>query len=489
MHICKLKPPTLLPTLGVLGIERVDKPTSAMPRGGRHRNASAMPVSANRQASVDMNIDGFQKPSVPNGSQMGNFRSPGTNLTSEEHFALTSNVCSASTNAATVLQFCSPIASAPSLGGPDHPTATNPTYGSASARAPNVVRSSGVANKATISQRGHGSGFGSSGVAPVLGTGSEPVASAPLEFPDVDSPELVFRKVKALLNKLTIERFDLISDDIIHWANKSENEKDGRTLIQVIRVVFEHAMDEPAWSEMYARLCRKMMDQISPDVQDEGIIAGGLLFQTYLLNRCKEDFERGWLAKEATAAVAAAKASDSQATKAAHAKKGTEKAELHFDEHYAAQKAKRQCFSLVKFICELFKLQMLTERIMHDCVKKLLGNVKDPEGEEIKSLCQLFKAGWPELGKSQNVNPRVQFMLQDIFELRDRRWVGRNVVAAPVTFAVVYEAAVYRQVRISRGGRRLGGEQDQEQGPDSWAVASGSVAQAPPKLGEVSLVA
>ena len=48
---------------------------------------------------------------------------------------------------------------------------------------------------------------------------------------DQDSPELVERKVKGLLNKLTMEKFSSISDQIIAWANKSEKEKDGRTLI------------------------------------------------------------------------------------------------------------------------------------------------------------------------------------------------------------------------------------------------------------------
>jgi hypothetical protein len=72
---------------------------------------------------------------------------------------------------------------------------------------------------------------------------------------DQDSPDLVECKVKGLLNKPTIEKFTSISDQIIAWANKSEREKDGRTLIQVIRLMFEKATDEATWSEMYARLC------------------------------------------------------------------------------------------------------------------------------------------------------------------------------------------------------------------------------------------
>ena len=55
---------------------------------------------------------------------------------------------------------------------------------------------------------------------------------------------------------------------------------------------------------------------------------------------------------------------------------------LYSDEYYAAQKAKRQGLGLIKFIGELFKLQMFTERIMHECVKKLLGNVDNTEEEK-----------------------------------------------------------------------------------------------------------
>jgi len=257
--------------------------------------------------------------------------------------------------------------------------------------------------------------------------------------PDSDAPEIVERKVKGLLNKLTMERFDSISDQIIAWANKSEKEKDGRTLIQVIKLVFEKATDEATFSEMYARLCRKMMEQISPKVQDDGIknsegkpFAGGNLFRKYLLNRCQEDFERGWVAKETTAAAAATKATADRAVKEANEKsKGGEESELYSDEYYAAAKAKRRGLGLIRFIGELFKLQMLTERIMHECIKKLLGNVENPEEEEIENLCKLlttvgslldthkarahldvYFSRMRELTKNKNVNARMMFMLQ-----------------------------------------------------------------------------
>jgi translation initiation factor 4G len=245
------------------------------------------------------------------------------------------------------------------------------------------------------------------------------------------------QRVHGLLNKLTMKKFDSISDQIIKWVNKSEKENNGRTLIQVVRLVVEKATDEAASSEMYARLCRKMMEQISNKVQDDGIkkpegkpIAGGQLFTKYLLNRCQEDFKRGWFAKEATAAAVAMKAVEDEAVEAANDKQGEAgEVALYSDEYY--QKAKRQGLGLIKFIGELFKVQMITERNMHECVQKLLGNVNQPEEEEIESLCILLTTvgqildtrkahahmdayfqRMRELTKTLNVSPRMQFMLQ-----------------------------------------------------------------------------
>ncbi|KAJ3748602.1 armadillo-type protein [Lentinula detonsa] len=268
-----------------------------------------------------------------------------------------------------------------------------------------------------------------------------------------------------------------------------------------------------------------MMEQISPKVQDDGIknsegkpIAGGQLFRKYLLNRCQVDFERYWVNKEATAAAVATKAIEDQAAKAANASKEEEEIALYSEEYYAAQKAKRQGLGLIKFIGELFKLQMLKERIMHDCVKKLLGNIENPEEEEIESLCKLLTTVGPMLDtakarthmnvyfermkaltKNPNINSRMQFMLQDVIELRERKWQSRNAVPAPTTIAKVHEAlaakkkatadkeAYTRQISMSRGGSRRGGEEriDHQASADRWTV-SGSTPRPPAKVGDLS---
>ena len=238
--------------------------------------------------------------------------------------------------------------------------------------------------------------------------------------------------IRALLNKLTIKRFDSISDQIIQWANKSEKENNSRTLILVTRLVFQRVTDEATWSEMYAKLCHKMQKKISSNIQDDKLknaggkfITGGALFRKYLLNLCQEDFERDWSAKESPAAVAAAKEAFE-----AKGQQAEGKVALYSEEYYAAEKAKRQGLGIVKFLGELFKLQMLTECIMHECIRKFLSNVDDPKEEEIESLCTLlvtvgklldttkarghmdiYFTRMEEITKSASINARMRFML------------------------------------------------------------------------------
>ncbi|KAG8971747.1 hypothetical protein FRC05_010814 [Tulasnella sp. 425] len=193
------------------------------------------------------------------------------------------------------------------------------------------------------------------------------------------SPELVQRKVNVLLNKLTSENFASVSDQIVDWVNRFKDDKNGGSLALIIKLVFEKATDESHWAEMYARLCRRMMEKISPEVQDEKVrniagapIVGGQLFRKFLLNRCQEDFERGW-------SQTLARGSDEK------------EPELGSEEYYAVVKVKRQGIGLVQFIGELYKLHMLTERIIHECIKRLIPLETDnPKEAETETLCKLL---------------------------------------------------------------------------------------------------
>ncbi|KNZ63457.1 hypothetical protein VP01_11411g1, partial [Puccinia sorghi] len=91
--------------------------------------------------------------------------------------------------------------------------------------------------------------------------------------------------------------------------------------------------------------------------------------------RCQEDYELGWSKREDLAAAAAGKAADDAVKQAAN-------------DNFLKSQATGSW--TVWFIGELFKLDMLTEQIMHECIKKLLSNIETPEEEDIESLSRLM---------------------------------------------------------------------------------------------------
>ncbi|KAJ5931630.1 hypothetical protein N7516_006119 [Penicillium verrucosum] len=264
------------------------------------------------------------------------------------------------------------------------------------------------------------------------------------------APDVVQRKVKAALNKMTPENFDRISGQILAIVSQSKDETDGRTLRQVIQLTFEKATDEAHWAPMYAKFCKSMLESMSPEIKDENIrdrngtvVAGGSLFRKYLLNRCQEEFERGW-----------------KTNLPAKPEGTTEEIAMMSDEYYIAAAAKRRGLGLVKFIGELYKLGMLTERIMHECVKKLVDYEGIPDEAEVESLTSLLRTIGASLDASEkgpammdayfarihlmvetpNLPSRLRFMLLDIIDLRSARWNSKDADKGPQTIVEIREA-------------------------------------------------
>ncbi|EKD17875.1 uncharacterized protein L3040_004414 [Drepanopeziza brunnea f. sp. 'multigermtubi'] len=297
-------------------------------------------------------------------------------------------------------------------------------------------------------------------------------------------PDMVQRKVKAALNKMTPEKFDKIADQVLAIAAQSKDEADGRTLRQVIQLTFEKATDEAHWASMYAKFCKRMLETMSPEIKDESIVdkngnivSGGNLFRKYLLNRCQEEFERGWKID-----LPEKPEGDGEEVK-------TEEAAMLSDEYYIAAAAKRRGLGLVQFIGELYKLSMLTERIMHECVKKLVDYTGIPDEAEIESLTKLLKTIGSNLDSTEKGRPmmdvyfqriqtmvdtpelpsRLRFMLMDIIDLRKKRWASKDNNKGPKTLDEVRieaEAAASQKAaeNNARGSQRGGGRMQMGRG-------------------------
>ncbi|KAG8749884.1 hypothetical protein FRC11_010937, partial [Ceratobasidium sp. 423] len=285
-------------------------------------------------------------------------------------------------------------------------------------------------------------------------------------------------KVGALLDRLEAGDFDTASEDIIEWINESGREEGGRTLKQATGLIYRRAVGKPAVSGMYARLCRKMVERISPNVRDETVrdpggqivdTTGGMLFRKYLLRQCHEDFQHDWTTAESEVAPEAYRG------------------------------ARRYNPRPVEFIGELFKLQMLTERIVHECIQKLLSNVVNPEEEEIESLCKLLTTFGQRLDNPKarnhmdiyfermqgiaggsNINSQMRLRLLDVIELRARRWKPRSIVSRPPSAHQGSSRADLGRHVVTLGGPRKGGHRGTNViEPDGWNIPSGGGATLP----------
>ncbi|KAJ3065388.1 hypothetical protein HDU98_011254 [Podochytrium sp. JEL0797] len=271
------------------------------------------------------------------------------------------------------------------------------------------------------------------------------------------------KKVKGYLNKLTIEKFDSISTHFLALPITSPS-----ILRKVIALIFDKALDEHYFQNMYGRLCLRLSNEL-PKIQTWiDMDAKNNIFRRLLLNKCQEEFESSekW-SKEDNAEAE----SRQERLQRLHSMSSEEK-EAYAQDDYARTKLKRRVLGNVTFIGELFKLNMITEKIMHMCVFQLLSEVNNPGEEEVESICKLMKTigerldhekGKPTMDvyfgriRALSVNmvlsSRIRFMLQDLIELRRNRWKGRIEEVGPVTIAQIH-ALAEKKAREEEEGRQ-----------------------------------
>ncbi|XP_068655930.1 eukaryotic translation initiation factor 4G-like [Aristolochia californica] len=263
-----------------------------------------------------------------------------------------------------------------------------------------------------------------------------------------DEEEAKQRRLKAILNKLTPQNFDKLFEQV-----KAVNIDSAVTLTGVISQIFDKALMEPTFCEMYADFCFHLAGEL-PDFNEDN---EKITFKRVLLNKCQEEFERG-------------------EREQAEANRIEEEGEIKQSEEEREVKkvqARRRMLGNIRLIGELYKKTMLTERIMHSCIKKLLGQYQNPDEEDVEALCKLMttigemidhpKAKehmdayfemMSQLSTNQLLSLRVRFMLKDAIELRNNKWHLRRKVEGPKKIEEVHrDAAQERQLQTSRLSR------------------------------------
>lgn len=230
----------------------------------------------------------------------------------------------------------------------------------------------------------------------------------------------IFRKVRGILNKLTPEKFQKLSDDLLKLDLNSSKILNG-----VILLIFDKALDEPKYSSMYAQLCKRIEKELETDIDK----TKSSTFLQILLNVCRDKFENRVQYSEKIINSELALTDDLEEKK---------------------NVAKQKILGNVKFIGELYKLDMLGEPHLHKMLRSLFTNkssaTTEKNSEDMECLAQLIKTCGKnldtELGKqlmdqyfdrmeqysqSSKFPPRIRFLLRDLIELRKNTWTPRKV--------------------------------------------------------------
>ncbi|XP_009619115.1 eukaryotic translation initiation factor 4G-like isoform X1 [Nicotiana tomentosiformis] len=263
-----------------------------------------------------------------------------------------------------------------------------------------------------------------------------------------DEEEAKRRQLKAILNKLTPQNFEKLFEQV-----KEVNIDSANTLAGVISQIFDKALMEPTFCEMYANFCSHLAGELPDFVEDDQKIT----FKRLLLDKCQEEFERG-------------------EREEAEADSMEEDGEMKMSEGKREEKrlqARRRMLGNIRLIGELYKKKMLTERIMHECIQKLLGQYQTPDEEDIEALCKLMSTIGDMIDHSKakdymdayfdmmttmanntDLSSRVRFMLMDIIDLRKNKWQQRRKVEGPKKIEEVRRDAVQeRRAQVTRSTR------------------------------------
>ncbi|KAG2374921.1 hypothetical protein C9374_010295 [Naegleria lovaniensis] len=256
---------------------------------------------------------------------------------------------------------------------------------------------------------------------------------------DKSKEEMIVDEVKFILNRLTPENYDKLKVEFLGACRSKPGDEE--VLNAIIDQIFSYAISLQNFSALYARLCADLSTELKEKIGEENTKQ----FKRLLLNKCQREFEKE---KE-------------EELKNASEKLSPEELE---EKEFLLRKKK---VGNVIFIGELYLQEMLSEKIMHEVIKRLLINpTPHPSSDDIELLCKLlttigkkldhekskkyvnfYFARMETLSQEPTIASRLRFMLRDVIEMRLNDWVARiEKTKATKTRQEAREEAVKQQM-------------------------------------------
>uniref|UniRef100_A0A7S4SH97 MIF4G domain-containing protein n=1 Tax=Alexandrium monilatum TaxID=311494 RepID=A0A7S4SH97_9DINO len=254
-----------------------------------------------------------------------------------------------------------------------------------------------------------------------------------------DDAEVV-RRMKSILNKLTIEKFPVLYQKLLASGIQTAGHAEA-----LIREVFEKATTQHHFVAMYADLCAMLQEHFEKNpVSDDSMFS----FRRLLLNECQASFERN------LAPPAELDKLDAE-----------ERTQVEF-------KYKTRMIGNIRFVGALLTRKMLASKVMFAIIEELLTHTTP---EALESLATLLTVVGPTFDRTEwayhdlfttvfkqvkaisekaSCNPRARCLLKDLLDLRQRGWQDTRPkrCEGPTTLQGVAQQ-VAAEERAAAGGR------------------------------------
>jgi translation initiation factor 4G len=249
---------------------------------------------------------------------------------------------------------------------------------------------------------------------------------------DENTADAVIHKAIALLNKLSPETFEKLSEQFMNIGMETES-----IMCRVVDLIVSKAQMEEPFCFMYADLCKKITDKwTSPDdgAEEEaeqttndgpsGEKDLGKVFRTRLLTRCQEEFQQ-----DREAAIRAIQS-------------------LEIPEEDKEEKLfvlRKRYTGHMRFVGEIYMKDLIKANKMFVCVAELLVSRDE---EKLSCLCKLlqtigkkleaydvkkkkgkfreFFQTISELSGEKSLSTKIRFAFKDLIEMRNNNWTARR---------------------------------------------------------------
>ncbi|XP_024248675.1 RB1-inducible coiled-coil protein 1-like isoform X4 [Oncorhynchus tshawytscha] len=238
--------------------------------------------------------------------------------------------------------------------------------------------------------------------------------------PEPEKTQELYAQMDYILDRVNQNNFQQSMLAITEFTINTEARLKG-----IIHLIYERALAHPTRSVTYANICHCLMGLRVPTAAKPGVTVN---FRTLFLNRVQANFEN--MARNSCEIFRQKQEMVDAITKEEERQRVWEELEE------AKTEERRQSLGNIKLMCELFKLKMLTEHVMHDVIVQLLKNQDD---NSLEGLCTLlytigkdldFKKARPRMDqyynmivkimKNRTISPRITSMLQDVLDLRKK---------------------------------------------------------------------